>query len=139
MYEKLASNELMLRSDGTVAVVVVVLLPPPQAVMITPMIATTGNRRATFMRTYLLIPKTLPPSSRGAAGRECAGKQVLLRNDLFRPRALLTTGGLSSYLPYRSDNLFGLLTNGGSTPSHPVKGQLRKSVRDPSPACGPAP
>jgi len=53
MYEKLASNELMLRSDGTVAVVVVVLFPPPQAVMITPTIATTGNRRATFMRTYL--------------------------------------------------------------------------------------
>jgi hypothetical protein len=53
MYEKSAVKELMLRSDGTVAVVVVGLLLPPQAVMITPTIATAGNRRASFMRTYL--------------------------------------------------------------------------------------
>ena len=77
MYEKSAVNELMLRSDGTVTFVVVVVPPPPQAVRIAPA-ANAGNSRASFMRTYL-FSKILLPSSRAAAGRECAGTQVLLR------------------------------------------------------------
>jgi hypothetical protein len=49
MYVKFASNELMLRSDGTVAVVVVVGVPPPHAVATIATTATAGNNRTNFM------------------------------------------------------------------------------------------
>ena len=53
MYVKFASNTLMLRSDGTVAVVVVGLLLPPQADTTMPTMATAGRNRANFMRIPL--------------------------------------------------------------------------------------
>src|SRR5216684_6124892 len=80
MYVKFASNELMLRSDGTVAGVVVdPVFPPPQAARITPATAKAGNRRASFMRTYLskfefsccLLPEAFLARGESAPANRC--------------------------------------------------------------------
>src|SRR5689334_9870575 len=69
MYEKSAVNELMLRSEGTLALGVGV--PPvsvPQAARTRPAATNAGKNRVRFMRITLL-KRFLPPSSRRGGAR----------------------------------------------------------------------
>jgi hypothetical protein len=66
MYEKSWVNELMLRSDGTVAVVVVVVVVPPQAIRISPDNVRTGTNLANFIldlhvSTHFFVPAAFFP------------------------------------------------------------------------------
>src|ERR1700682_5666764 len=70
MYVKLASNELMLRSDGTVAPVDVdVGVLPPQAIATIPTIPSVGTSLANLIWFFLLSKWHLSPSSRRAGAR----------------------------------------------------------------------
>src|ERR1700693_5438622 len=70
MYVKCASNELMLRSDGTVAGAAVVELPPPQAIATIPTTPSAGTSLANLIGSLSYLSHLLPSS------RECRGESA---------------------------------------------------------------
>src|ERR1700694_3654037 len=85
MAEKLTSNDDTVRLGGTVAGdAVAVPPPPPQAIAMTPTTPSAGTSLANLIGSLSYLSHLLP-SSRKAPGRECAGKQALLRNPTAGP------------------------------------------------------
>src|SRR5690348_4167962 len=119
MYEKLASNELMLKSDGTVAEVVPPPPPllPPHAATRSPTTAMAGNNLANFMRltSQIQVPVAFFPAGRGesapAYGVYSGGASFRIRKAARPLRALLTPEGLSRDRNSGFGPLFELLTN----------------------------
>src|ERR1700693_3942813 len=68
MYEKSWVNELMLRSDGTVAGDAVAVPPPPQAIATIPTTPSVGISLANLIWFFLLCKCYLSPSSRRSRG-----------------------------------------------------------------------
>src|SRR5215472_17405586 len=113
----------MLRSEGMDALGVVDALPfpPPHAASnIVLAAAKAGNNRDSFIRIYLSLARSLPPSSRSASRGESAPTGRLLTawplsipqlSQAACARALLTARGLSRERRPITDPLFGLLTN----------------------------